>query len=192
MSEKDVVTTVEQDIEQPEGEDALWIQRVMLLVYVAIAASGGLLAAAFAAESQWAYAAICILLVGAGVLAEEVTKVRALNAAAFAGIVFMAMLLVWRGNSAVLPLLATTLALAAWDLHAFRQRLTSVDALPTARAHTHEHLRRLGLTLALGFALGLLGLWARVETSTGLVAGLIMLAAIGLTGAVGFLRRASD
>jgi hypothetical protein len=36
------------------------------------------------------------------------------------------------------------------------------------------------------------GLWVQIATHTAIVAALIVLAAIGLSSAVGFLRRSSD
>ena len=189
---ENTVTGDARDRGSAESETAFWVQRVTLLTYLTAIISGGLLVVGYAAESRWVYAGICVLIAGMSVLSGEVSKVRGLNGVAFAGLAYMAMLLVWRDNSAVLALAATTFALASWDLHAYRQRLTSVESVPAPRAHTIEHLRRLVLALGVGLALGLLGMWVRIDTGVGVVAGLILLAAVGLTGAIRFLTRSSD
>ncbi len=169
-----------------------WTQRLAVIIYVAAACCGILLAAAFAAASAWAYAGVSVSIIGLVVLAEEINKLRWLSSLAFAAFVFMGMLLLWRGAPALPALAATTAALAAWDLHAFRERILSVGKLPTPDAHVTQHLRRLAITLSIGLGLGLLGIWVQIDVSTLAVAGLITLAAIGLTGTVGYLHRSSD
>ena len=59
------------EYEQLHREDTLWVQRVTLLIYVAAVVSGGVLVVGYAATSRWVHAAVCVLLVGMGVLAEE-------------------------------------------------------------------------------------------------------------------------
>ncbi len=171
---------------------ATWMHRLAVIITVAAAISGTVLAAAFAATSAWAYAGVSVCVIGLVVLAEEVRRFHWLNALAFAAFVFLAMVLVWRAAPTLPALVGTTAALAAWDLHAFRERVSSAGKLPTPDAHVLLHLRRLAITLGVGLGLGLMGIWIQVDVSTLAVAGLIALAAIGLTSAVAHLHRTSD
>ncbi len=91
------------EYEQRHREDTLWVQRVYTAIYVAAVVSGGVLVVGYAATSRWVHAAVCVLLVGMGVLAEEAPKARGLSAVTFAGLVTLAMLLVSRGASASSP-----------------------------------------------------------------------------------------
>ncbi len=169
-----------------------WTQRLAVIIYGAAACSGIVLAAAFAATSAWVHAGISVCIIGLVVLAEEICRFRWLSSLAFAAFVIMGMVLLWRGAPALPALLATTTALAAWDLHAFRERILNVGKVPALAAHVAQHLKRLAIALSIGLGLGLLGIWVQVGVSTLAVAGLIALAAIGLTGAVGYLHRGSD
>ena len=83
-------------------------------------------------------------------------------------------------------------ALAAWDLDYFAQRLRSVEY--TTRAHDLErrHLRRLLVVEGLGLLLGAVALGVKVRFSFATACLLGLVAVLGLSQAVGFLRHESD
>jgi hypothetical protein len=86
-------------------------------------------------------------------------------------------------------------ALAAWDLNPFVQRLRSVDGVG-AQAERRQglersHLRRLLLVCSLGSALAVVALGSRVKLGFGAAFWLGLLAVLGLSRAIGFLRSES-
>ncbi len=149
-------------------------------------------AAVLAATSAWAYAGVSVSIIGPVVLAEEINKLRWSSLLAFAAFVFHGHAASWRGVPA--PPWRWRPRQRRWlrgTLHASRAN-PCVGKLPTPDAHVTQHLRRLAITLSIGLGQGLPGIWVQIDVSTLAVAGLITLAAIGLTGTVDTPHRSSD
>jgi len=80
-------------------------------------------------------------------------------------------------------------ALSAWDLDHFAQQMRESGQVKGARALERRHLQRLLIVGGASLLLGAVALGARVEFSFGVAMLLGVLATLGLTRAVGFLRR---
>ena len=111
---------------------------------------------------------------------------------ALAVFVGAAVLGTWWGAPRVLMLAGVTAALAAWDLDHWTRRLMSVKVTEDVRACERGHIRRLLGVAGLGLLLGAMALASQVRLGLGQVVLLGLLAIVGLSGAVGFLRRESD
>lgn len=101
----------------------------------------------------------------------------------------------WLGLAAGWMLLGVVAALDAWDLDYFFQRLSRVAAdetLAQRRELKQRHLRRLAVVNVMGLLLAAVALEVRFEFSFGAAFWLGLLAILGLSQAVGFLRRESD
>jgi hypothetical protein len=83
-------------------------------------------------------------------------------------------------------------ALAAWDLDYFAQRLRSVEYTPRAHDLERRHLGRLLVVEGLGLLLGAVALGVKVRFSFATACLLGLVAVLGLSQAVGFLRHESD
>lgn len=99
---------------------------------------------------------------------------------------------VWRGAPAAWMLFATVSALVAWDLDVFAQRMRRAKRVAGEAELIQSHLRRVSIAGGLGLALGGLAVSVRVEFSFGWALLLGLLALLGLSRAIGFLRRESD
>jgi hypothetical protein len=80
-------------------------------------------------------------------------------------------------------------ALSAWDLNHFAQKMRKSGQVKGARALERRHLQRLLIVDGASLLLGAVALGARVEFSFGIALLLGVLATLGLTRAIGFLRR---
>jgi len=98
----------------------------------------------------------------------------------------------WIGLGAGWMLAGVVAALSAWDLDHLTQRLRSADRVEDARALERRHLRRLLIVDGLGLLLGVAALNVRVRAGFGAVLLLGLLAILGISRAVSFLRRESD
>lgn len=88
-----------------------------------------------------------------------------------------------------LPLLAVIGSLGAWDLDYFLQRLKVAKQDQIHPRLGMEHLRRLGLTEALGLLLGIVGITTRTQLNFWAAVGLILITAFGLNRLIAFLRK---
>ena len=82
-------------------------------------------------------------------------------------------------------------ALCAWDLHRFVACLETVDRVEDERGLTRRHLGRLLVVAGLGLALAVTALGIEVRLTFLMALLLALLAAWGLSQAVGFLRQES-
>lgn len=96
---------------------------------------------------------------------------------------------IWRGLSPATMLLATVLALAAWDLAHFGQRLESAGRVEGRASLERGHLAQLAAASGAGLLLGLLALYlhVRLTLATGLLLGLV--AVLALSRALFLARR---
>jgi len=83
-------------------------------------------------------------------------------------------------------------ALSAWDLDHFARRLRGPGKVEGAHALERRHLQRLLIVDGAGLLLGAVALRARIELGFGAALLLGVLATLGLTRAIGFMRRQSD
>lgn len=83
-------------------------------------------------------------------------------------------------------------ALAAWDLHHFSHTLESVPRVEGERNLERRHLQRLLIAVGLGVLLAAVALGIDVTLSFGFVLLLGLVAVLGLSQAVAFLRSESD
>ena len=90
------------------------------------------------------------------------------------------------------PVLGLVAALVAWDLDQFAQRMRAAGRVDGAPELERRHIRRLLVVAATGGVLGAIGLGIRVRLSFELALILVALAMLGLSIAVGFLRRLRD
>jgi len=98
----------------------------------------------------------------------------------------------WLGLGSGWMLFGVAAALGAWDLDRFARRLRSVRHVAGRREVERCHLRRLLGVGGLGLGLGGLALGVKVELGFGTALLLGLLIVLGLSRAVGFLRRESD
>ncbi len=89
-------------------------------------------------------------------------------------------------------LLGVVAALSAWDLDHFVHRLERVGRVEDARYLERRHLERLLIVDGLGLLLGAVALRVKVEFGFGVALLLGLMAVLGLSQVIGFLRRESD
>ncbi len=97
----------------------------------------------------------------------------------------------WLDLSPVLLVVGLIAALSAWDLDGFARQLKRVDAVEQKQVLQRRHLRRLLLADGLGLLLAVLAVTVQVDLSFGLALILGLIALLGLSRAIGFLRRES-
>ncbi|MFN2273076.1 MAG: hypothetical protein ACK2US_19715 [Anaerolineae bacterium] len=83
-------------------------------------------------------------------------------------------------------------ALSAWDLDHFARQMRESGQVKGARALERRHLQRLLIVDGASLLLGAVALGARVEFSFGVALLLGVLATLGLTQAIGFLKRQGE
>ncbi len=92
-----------------------------------------------------------------------------------------------------LPLVAGLIAaLSAWGLDDFARQLRHVDAVEREQALKRRHLRRLLIVDGLGLLFAILALKVQIKLRFGLALVLGLVALVGLSRAIGFLRRESS
>jgi hypothetical protein len=97
---------------------------------------------------------------------------------------------VWREFPTVWMLLGAVGGLLGWDLSDFARRLRYAAPMDDTRSLERRHLERVGIVAALGVGLALLSLYIRINRlAFEVAAGLLLLAALGLTRLVIGLRK---
>lgn len=97
---------------------------------------------------------------------------------------------VWREFPTVWMLLGAVGGLLGWDLSDFARRLRYAAPMDDTRSLERRHLERVGIVAALGVGLALLSLYIRINRlAFEVAAGLLLLAALGLTRLVMGLRK---
>jgi hypothetical protein len=107
----------------------------------------------------------------------------------FAGMAGVGLQLRWGTGWALFGMVA---ALSAWDLGHFAQRLRFAGQVEDVCGLERQHLRRLLIVDGLGLLFASIALVIRVELGFGLALALGLLAVVGLSQALRFLRRESD
>ena len=108
------------------------------------------------------------------------------------GCVGLAVLATFVGAHPIGPLIGALAALAAWDLDGLHRQLRSVTRIYGESRIVEQHIRRLAGIVGLSLALSLVALVARVRLDLGWAIVLGLLAALGLSRAVRFMRRESS
>ncbi len=170
----------------------IWLRRLTLSVCTVAAIAGGALAASFSTRQSWVGGAASLLFVGLAILAEGVPKAAWLSEVVFGGFTLLAAVSIWLGNPPEWALVAVAAALTGWDLHHLRVRLAAIENLEAPSSLVWGHLRRLTITILSGIALGLLALYVRISYGVVVVVVLGLLAVIGISRAIAYMRRFSD
>ncbi len=95
----------------------------------------------------------------------------------------------WIGLSSGWMLAGALGALFAWDLSDFGHRMSNAAPEDDAPGLERRHLLRLTIVASVGVIFSLFGMLARLQFSFELLAFLAILAALGLTQLVGWMRR---
>jgi len=107
----------------------------------------------------------------------------------FVGTAAIGLQLRWGVGWALLGMMA---ALSAWNLDHFAQCLACAGQAEQARELERQHLWRLLIVDGLGFLLAALALGLQIKPDFGLACILGLLAIVGLSQTIRFLRRESD
>jgi hypothetical protein len=99
---------------------------------------------------------------------------------------------VWQGVPAAWMLFSIVTTLVAWDLGQFTDRLEQTEQIVGESELKRIHLQRLLVVAGLGFLFGGIALRLQVELNLGWGIFLGLLAIVGLSRIIGFLRRESD
>jgi hypothetical protein len=161
------------------------------LVPVSIGLSAGAFALGSALGGLW-FVAPPILVLGVAWLAGQTRGwpwIASLGLA-FSTVAAAAGLLVGLGAGWMLAGLVA--ALAAWDLHHFSHALESTPRVDGGGSLERRHLMRLLIAVGLGALLAVVALGIDVTLSFGFVLLLGLVAILGLSWAVAFLRAESD
>ena len=95
----------------------------------------------------------------------------------------------WMDLTPGLLLLAIVATLGAWDLDQFSQRLRSVERVDLDSGLGKNHLRRLFLIESLGLLAGAAGLTARLQITFWAAVLLVILALVGISRLVIFIKK---
>jgi hypothetical protein len=158
-------------------------------ICVGLAALG--LAVGFGIGGIWAAAPICLGL-GAFWLLGEQFDWRWTNALGLLCVTGAAIIGIWSGIAVPFILFSTTMALVAWDLLRFAQRLRTAVQVEGADVLMRSHVQRLLVVAALGLLLGGISQGVQLELSFSGALLLGGLAILGLSRAVGFIQHKSD
>lgn len=167
----------------------------------------------YALHGEWLWALVALWLCAIIVPVPSLPPWgRALGNVSFAGAVILAASAAARLGHTMWALIAVAAATATWDLQHLIHRLRPFEPATPEPAPTSElaepapptadlsdrgrlvrsHLQRLATTLGISLALGSVALVVRADYSIRTLAILTLILAVGLGGAVAYLRRASD
>lgn len=99
---------------------------------------------------------------------------------------------IWQKLPPAWMIFAAVLTLMAWDLSLFSQRLHAAGRIVDESDLIRAHVRRVLIVAVLGLVLSEAVLGVKIEFSFASALMLGLLAVLGLSRAVGFLRRESD
>lgn len=173
-----------------DGRDPFQVLKVVSYGATALASAALLVGAAV--QGSWG-TGLAVVAVGALAIT-TISKDwgRPLGAMVFASFVLLAGREVLGQVYPLWGLLAVTAAMIAWDLGSFRARLTIAGSVAHPEALVRKHLSRLAQVALVGFGLGAVGLFVRVDYGIGTVVGLALLLVLGLSQVIAHVRRESD
>lgn len=158
------------------------------LQYISILVGAGSLAWDFYAEGHVSLAR-WILLIGLVWLIAEIRRWRLLASLGLPTCIIIAGIGLWMDLSLGWMLAGALGALIAWDLADFMRRAEHASPEDDVQALTRRHLLRLMIIVAIGLVLALVGMITRLEFSFEWTAFLALLAAIGVTQLVGWMKK---
>jgi hypothetical protein len=151
----------------------------------------GLLAVGFGLHDTW-NRALLVLAAGALWLLGQRLGWRWVASTVLIFFVLMAILGIWLAVPGEWLLLGWVAALSAWDLEHFARNMADAGYVEDAQGLERSHLRRLLIVDGLAVLLGELALRIKVKIGFGAVFVLALLAVLGLSQAIRFLRREGD
>jgi hypothetical protein len=149
------------------------------------------LAIGYALNALWIGAAIIVAL-GLFWLVGQWRGWRSVSVLAAIFFIFAAALGIWQGVTATWMLFSLVVTLVAWDLDQFTHRLEQGEQIVGETELKRPHLQRLLIVAGLGFLFGGIALRLQVELNLGWGIFLGLLAIVGLSRIIGFLRQESD
>ena len=159
-----------------------------ILQSVSILVGAGSLAWDFYAEGHLSLAR-WILLFGLLWLVAEIRRLRWLASLGLPFCIIVAGLGLWLDLSLGWMLAGALGALIAWDLTDFMRRAEHASPEDDLPGLTRRHLARLMIVTAAGLILSLAGMFTRLEFSFEWTAFLALLAALGVTQLVGWMKK---
>ncbi len=127
-----------------------------------VALSSLLLAGAYALQQAWLGSIACIVL-GVFWSIFNLRRVKRLPSLCFTLMAFLAAFSLFNPAAPLISYLGLCAGLAAWDLSDFAFRLQAIEPPEAAARLEKLHLKRLGITLAIGLVVGLAGLLIHFE-----------------------------
>lgn len=149
------------------------------------------LAPAFAWHGRWAEALLITGIAGLA-LAGQWRGWQRTASLALVTFVAAAALAMSLGLGKGQALVAVVAGLCMWDLAHYSLRLRSVPIDDHRHALDRRHISRLLIVAAAGVALGILATGLRIKIGLGAALALGLLAVVGLSEAIGYLRRQGD
>lgn len=143
-------------------------------------------------QGEWQMVGIIVVIGLLGTLSIVRAWRQTLGTVTFTAFVLLSGFEALQGASPLVILLAIASALAAWDLHSFASRTREAGAVERASLLVRGHLMRLAAVAGLGLGLGGAARVIRLDYGVGVVVGLALLLAIGLSQAISHIRRESD
>jgi len=166
----------------------IWIRRFFWLELLIAAVS---LAVGYAISGWWIASGVVIFL-GAVWAAVRFRGGSGLEGLLLYLFLFAAAAGFWVGSPGWLMLLTSVAALGAWDLDHFLQRLSEAEDIEFETGLGRDHLKRLFLVQGIGFAAGFLALIARPKIGFWWAVLLVLLAVIGLSRIIAYVRREAE
>ena len=170
---------------QQTPQMTIWLSRASAGLSVFV------LALAFALSDLWAGVA-AVLAGGALWLLGHLRALRWTSSVALIVLVTAAAIAVSHSIGGGWPVLGLVAALVAWDLDQFAQLVRAAGRVDGARDLELRHIRRLLAVASIGGLLAGIGMGLRVRFSFELALVLGALVMLGLSIAVGYLRRLRD
>lgn len=148
-------------------------------------------ATGYALGGLWIGAALSVALGGLWLAAQQRSwrGIEALGLVGFAALAGVGVLL---GLAGPILLAGLVVALVAWDLDRFAQRLQKAGHVEAERELARAHLQRLLIVVGLGQLLAMVAGGIQIPLSFGWIAGLAVLAVLGLSRAIRALNREGD
>lgn len=160
--------------------------------WLMLAAANGLLIGGFYFSDKWLELPMAFLPLPLYVLGLLLWRWGWLRTLGFGLLLLIALFSLWRGVSPIWPLLSVTAGLLTYDLDHTRRRWSAVSYQPKQTEMSYHYLQRLFLVGVIGVGIGAaaMSLTIRLAFIPSLLLGL--LAIIGLSQAVAYLRQESE